>query len=464
LVEAVDVYRQAIALRPDYVDAINNLGNAMKDLGRIEDALAAYDQALATRPDDPKTNSNRLFVLQYHPKFTAADILREARKWGQTYAEPLRIEMRPFALDLDPNRRLRIGYVSPDFREHSQSQFMNPLLSSHDHGQVEIFCYSNVLKPDALTARLRGYAAAWRDIVGMPDGHVAELVRADKIDVLVDLTMHMANGRPLLFARRPAPVQVAWLAYPGTTGLEAMDCRLTDPYLDPPGMNDGYYSEKTIRLPETFWCYDPLATGPAVNELPALSCGHVTFGCLNNFCKVNHPTLKLWGKVLAAVPRSRLMLLCPRGPHRRGVCAALGVDESRVEFVEFGPRAAYLEKYLHIDLGLDTLPYNGHTTSLDSLWMGVPVLTLVGETVVGRAGWSQLCNLNLKELAARSEDQFVKTVVGLVGDLPRVAQLRKSLRQRMAESPLMDAARFARNIESAYREMWRRCVGGQRKK
>jgi predicted O-linked N-acetylglucosamine transferase (SPINDLY family) len=268
----------------------------------------------------------------------------------------------------------------------------------------------------------------------------------------------MANGRPLLFARKPAPIQVAWLAYPGTTGMETMDYRLTDPYLDPPGMNDAFYSEQTVRLPDSFWCYDPLRSEPAVNALPALKNGYVTFGCLNNFCKTGEGTLKLWRRVLETVGNSRLILLCPRGGHRRGVLETLGVEESRVEFVSQKPREEYLKQYHRIDLALDTLPYNGHTTSLDSFWMGVPVVSLVGETVVGRAGWSQVCNLELKELAARSQEQFVLTAAALAGDLPRLSDLRGSLRGRMERSPLMDGARFARNMESAYRQMWRRWI------
>ena len=358
----------------------------------------------------------------------------------------------------DPERRLRIGYVSPDFRNHAVSFLLMPLLSNHDHGQVEIFCYAEVARPDDVTERLRACADVWRVTVGLTDEQMADMVRKDRIDILVDLALHTANNRLLVFARKPAPVQVTWLGYPGTTGLSTMDYRLTDPYLDPPGDNDACYSEQSIRLPDTFWCYDPQGEQPPVNELPALANGFITFGCLNNFCKVNDGVLGLWAKVLGAVPQSRLLLLAPRGQARDHVLAMLrqqGIDESRVEFVDRQPRQQYLQLYHQIDLGLDLLPYNGHTTSLDAFWMGVPTITQIGKTVVGRAGWSQLCNLGLPELAARTPEEFVQIAAQLAGDLPRLQELRATLRARMRASPLMDGKRFAGHMEQAYRQMWR---------
>jgi len=284
------------------------------------------------------------------------------------------------------------------------------------------------------------------------------MVRADRIDVLVDLSLHMAHHRLLVFARKPAPVQVSWLGYPSTTGLETIDYRLTDPFLDSVGAADSCYSEKSARLPETFWCYDPLNETLFPNDLPALRNGFIRFGCLNNFCKVNDGVLELWAKVLAAVAASRLLLLAPLGSARQKVLESFsrcGIESQRIEFVDFAARSKYLELYHRIDLGLETFPYNGHTTSLDSLWMGVPVVTLVGATAVGRAGWSQLSNLGLTELAAHAPQDFVRIASELANDLPRLSELRSTLRQRMATSPLMDAPRFARNIEAAYRRIWK---------
>ncbi|MGD1276069.1 MAG: tetratricopeptide repeat protein [Tepidisphaeraceae bacterium] len=452
--QAIDACLKALALRPHFPEAYLTLGNAMKDTARLDDALAAYDRALSLEPDHLAAAMNRLFALHFHPDYDAKAILREHQKWNQRFAQPLAAAIQPHANDRNPDRRLKIGYVSPDFCNHCQSFFTTPLLSHHHHEQFEVFCYASVERPDQLTQRLRGYADVWRDCLGQSDADVAQMIRQDQIDILVDLTMHMANGRPLVFARKPAPVQVAWLAYPGTTGMTAMDYRLTDPYLDPPDA-DAHYVEKSIRLPDTFWCYDPLTDQPPVNALPALSVGHVTFGCLNNFCKVNAGTLELWSQVLSAVPGSRLILLCPQGSHRPQVLEKLKVQADRVEFVEFAPREQYLKRYHRIDIGLDTFPYNGHTTSLDSLWMGVPVVSMVGQRAVSRAGWSQSKNLGLAEqLVGQRPQDFVSLAVGLAGDLPRLSQMRGQLRLRMEKSPLMDADRFARKVEEAYRQMW----------
>ena len=253
---------------------------------------------------------------------------------------------------------------------------------------------------------------------------------------------------------------MCWLAYPGSTGLTAIDYRLSDPFLDPPGTDESIYSEKTVHLPHTFWCYDPLdGRDISVNALPAPANGFVTFGCLNNFCKVNDSVLRLWAGVLRAVASSRLLLLAPEGSCRVRTIALLGqegIAAERIEFVAQQPRRKYLELYHRIDLGLDTFPYNGHTTSLDSFWMGVPVVTLVGQTIVGRAGLSQLMNLQLPDLSASGPEQFVRIAAELARDLPRLSELRRTLRSRLEASPLMDAPRFARDIEAAYREMWRK--------
>jgi predicted O-linked N-acetylglucosamine transferase (SPINDLY family) len=458
--EAATQYRRAIALKEDYPGAWVNLGNVLKDQGRLDEALAAFAHARALEPGGPAEH-NYLYTLQYHAAATSEQILAEHRQWYE------RVSRRIPALnrwdnDADPDRILRVGYVAPDFRDHCQSFFTVPLLSSHARDRVRVYCYSDVAKPDAITRRLQGYADVWHDVSEMTDEELTRLVQFDRIDILVDLTLHMAKNRLLAFARRPAPVQITWLGYPGTTGLSAIDYRLTDPYLDPPGQHDDWYTETSIRLPHSFWCYDPLTDRPAVNDLPALSTGHVTFGCLNNFCKVNDGVLQLWARVLGAVPGSRLLVLADPGSHCQrvhGRFAQLGIAAERVEFIAKCRRAEYLKLYHRIDIGLDTVPYNGHTTSLDSLWMGVPVVTLVGQTVVGRAGLSQLSNVGLPELVAYSHEEYVEVATGLASDLGRLADLRRGLRARMQRSPLMDAPAFARGIEAAYRTVWRRWCG-----
>jgi predicted O-linked N-acetylglucosamine transferase (SPINDLY family) len=459
LAEAVTHYQQAVRLKPDYIEAQVNLGNAYKDQGRLDLALAAYRTAMEVKPGAADIHDSFIVTLNYHPAYDARAIFQECRRWNQRHAEALKKLIQAHTNSRDLERRLRIGYVSPDFRDHVDSFFIIPLLSNHDHEHFEVFCYADVQRPDAFTERLRGHADVWRSTVGLTDDQVADLVRSDRIDILVDLKVHTGYNRLLIFARKPAPVQVTWLGYPGTTGLSTIDYRLTDPYLDPPGMFDAFYSEESFRLPDTFWCYDPLTDGPLVSSLPALEKGVFTFGCLNNFCKVNDGCLALWADVLQAAPQSRFLLRAPQGQTRDDILARLrrrGVVESRIEFIDRVPRHEYLGLYHRIDLGLDPTPCNGHTTSMDAFWMGVPVLTLVGKTVMGRAGWSQLCNLGLQELAAETPEQYVALAARCADQLPRLQEVRRTLRQRMEQSPLMDGKRFARNVEEAYRQMWRR--------
>jgi protein O-GlcNAc transferase len=454
--EALQALQRAIFLRPDSSAAHNNLGNVLKDSGRMEAALGAFRRAMELAPRDSQPHSNLLYSLYFHPGYDEAAILREARQWARVHAPAVDAPRRNRQAS---RAQLHIGYVSPDFREHCQSLFTLPLLSHHDRSCFKIHCYAHLPSPDATSRRLAGLVDVWRPIYGSSDAEAEAMIRADGIDVLVDLTMHMSNGRPLLFARRAAPVQVAWLAYPGTTGQPAIDFRLTDPWLDPPEFDDARYTEKSIRLPSTFWCYDPGADAPAVSPLPAITAGHITFGCLNNFCKVSDASLRLWARVMRAVPNSRLLLLAAPGTHRLRVTAVMegeGISTQRIGFVPYQPRAAYLATYQRVDLCLDTLPYNGHTTSLDAYWMGVPVVTRVGDTVVGRAGWSQLNNLHLSEFAAFDDAQFVNKAVATAADLEALSKIRLGLRGLMRSSALMDGAAFTAAIEAAYRQMWER--------
>lgn len=449
--------RRALALMPDLAEAYGNLGNALKDQGRLDEALDCCRRAVALKADSAMAHSNLVYLLQFCPECDPEALCAELRCWNQAHAALWAGVIVPHTNDRTADRRLRVGYVSPDFRDHVVGRNLVPLLREHDHRAVEVFCYSDVIAPDAFTERLRAGADAWRDIARLSDAQAAQAIRHDRIDILVDLALHMDGNRLPMFARKPAPVQATFAGYPGSTGLTAIDYRLTDPYLDPPG-NDACYAEQSLRLPDSFWCYAPLSDEPAVNRLPALERGTVTFGCLNNFCKVNPTVLRLWARVVRAVDGSRLLLLAAAGPYRQrtlDLLAAEGVTADRVSFAAERPHDEYLTFYHAIDLGLDTFPYNGHTTSLDSYWMGVPVVTLVGRTAVGRAGLSQLTNLGLVELAADTPEQFVRTAVGLAADRPRLAELRGSLRSRMQRSPLMDAPRFARGVEAAYRTMWR---------
>lgn len=464
--EAEALLLRAQGVDPGRATLYDNLGNVYKDAGALDDAIDCFRKALELDPAAASTHGNLAYALSFQsPK--PEPILEECRRWNKRFAAGFHARIRTDAGkgtrgrvragSGETRRRLKIGYVSPDFRDHCQSLFTIPLLSQHDHESFEISCYSSVKRPDAVTKRIAGYADVWREVRPLDDATLSRVISEDGIDILVDLTMHMAGGRPLVFARKPAPVQIAWLAYPGTTGMSAMDYRLSDPRLDPEGY-DSHYREHTLRLADSFWCYDPLTEGPEVSVLPAVERGYLTFGCLNNPCKLTDHTLRLWGGVMRAVPDSRLLLMAPPGRHRLRQLKRFeeqSISADRIEFLQFQPRADYLRSYHQIDLGLDTFPYNGHTTSLDSLWMGVPVVTRVGETSVGRGGLSQLFQLGLLDLSAESDEAFVRIAVALSNDRSRLAELRTGLRSRMQQSALMDAARFARQIEGAYQSAWK---------
>ncbi|MGD0768986.1 MAG: tetratricopeptide repeat protein [Tepidisphaeraceae bacterium] len=455
--EATKAHLEAIRFKPNLAEAHNNLGNALKDMGQLDEAIASYRQALRLKPGYASAYSNLIFALHYHPGYDVRMIHEVLGRWNRQHAEPLKKFIRPHANNRDPDRRLRIGYVSPGFGDHPVGWFLLPLLANHDHQRVEVFAYAQVPAPDKMTQRLRTHTDAWRSLVGLSDAQAADLIRQDRIDVLVDLALHAANNCLLVFAHKPAPVQATYLAYAGSSGLATMDYRLSDPYMDPVGGDDSVYSEQTIRLPQTYWCYQPVVDLP-LQAPPTLEKGFITFGCLNNFCKVNEPLLSLWARLLGAVPHSRLLLHAYEGSHRQRVLERLqreGIDPQRVNFVGRAPLAAYFERYQSIDIALDTLPYGGGTTTCDALWMGVPVVSLAGKMALGRAGLSILSNVGVPELVANTPEEYVCLAVRLANDLPRLMGLHSTLRQRMRASPLMDGPRFARNVEAAYRQMWR---------
>jgi predicted O-linked N-acetylglucosamine transferase (SPINDLY family) len=463
--QAIACYERAVELDPEFAQAWNNLGIVLGETALRDRAIAAHMRSITLNPKLHGAHSNLVLALHYDPAYDPQMIAAECRRWNTQHAEPLKSFIPVHRNDRNPDRRLKIGYVSPDFRDHVAGRNMLPLFHHHDRQHFEICCYAFVTSPDAMTEHFKARSDRWCSIVGMPDEQLANQIQEDQIDILVDLALHSGQNRLRLFARKPAPVQATFVGYPGSTGLTAIDYRLSDPYLDPPGIDESIYSEKTIRLPNSFWCYEP-SDGLPVRPLPALETGALTFGCLNNFCKINPYTLSMWAHVLGQVQGSRLLLLAPPGSHQQRTIDLLGdllgkegIDPDRVEFTGRRSRLDYLQLYNRIDLGLDTFPYNGHTTSLDSLWMGVPVVTLVGQTPVSRAGWGQLSNLGLTDLAAHTTEQFVRIAVALANDLPRLNDLRSTLRQRMEKSPLMDAPGFTKDVEAAYRNMWRKWCG-----
>jgi predicted O-linked N-acetylglucosamine transferase (SPINDLY family) len=451
---AMDAVQRALRLGPNIAVAHNLAANVFKEAGAVDEAIAALDRAIELQKANASFHSNKVYLLEFDARCDASGLLAEQRRWNDRHAGPLNKFVRPHENDRDPDRRLRIGYVSPYFRDHAESFFVVPLLESHDRGQFEIYCYSDADHPDAVTERIRRCSNVWRQTTGLSHEELANQIRGDRIDVLVDLAMHMAFNRALMFAQKPAPVQVAWLAYPGGTGLDAMDYRVTDPWIDPVAADDSCYHEKSVRLPQTWVCFDPMADVPPAAERFA---GPICFGSINNPCKLNEPLLELWARVLSAVPGSSLLLQALSKFQRKRIVQLLqarGIEPTRLQFAPRCLRDEYRKLYDRIDICLDPLPYNGITTTCDGLWMGVPVISLAGSTAAGRAGASILANIGLSELATDDADKFVNLAVSLAGDFPRRTELRRTLRGRMERSPMMDGAGFARNMESAYRQMW----------
>jgi predicted O-linked N-acetylglucosamine transferase (SPINDLY family) len=450
---------EALRLRPGYPAAHDNLGRVLKAQGRAAEAVAHHRAALAGKPR-AQTHSNLLYSLNFAPGVSPEEAAAEHRLWARTFEEPLRGDPPPHAGYRPGTRPLRVGYVSPNFANHAVAYFFAPVLAAHDRGNLEITCYSDVPRPDAVTRRLRSLAGQWRDIAGWSDARVAEAIRADRIDILVDLAGHTARNRLLVFARRAAPVQVTWLGYPATTGLEAMDYRVTDAVSDPPGQTEAWHSEELVRLSGPFSCYEPCLASPPVGPLPGSSAGQVTFGCFNNLAKVNARVIEVWARLLAELPGSRLFLESrgladPETADRvRRDFAARGVDPGRLDLEgDALPEARHLARYHRVDVALDTFPYNGATTTCEALWMGVPVVTLAGRAHVSRVGASMLTHLGAPEWVAASPQEYAAICLRLAGDLGGLSEIRGGLRDRMARSPLCDARRFTGNLENAFRAM-----------
>jgi protein O-GlcNAc transferase len=453
--EAIAAFERALALNPNHYLALNNMGHALLSRGEFERAIEYYDQALEIAPQSSNVASNRMFLIQCTRELTPAQMRAELDKWDRRHALHLRDSIPPHANDRSPDRPLRIGYVSPDFRKHVVGWNLLPILSRHDRKQFKVFAYSNTERRDEMTEKLRGLADGWREITAAGDDQAADIIRADRIDILVDLSLHSAGNRLLIFARKPAPVQVTYLGYTASTGLPTIDYRLSDLYLDPPDADLSGYVEQTIRLPRSYWCYRSGGPTPEVNAAPFHSAGHVTFGCLANFFKVSTGALELWGRILSEIPRSRLLIYCSSEPRRAEVrqrMAKLGVEAGRLEFVGWQDWDAYIRTYHRIDVGLDPFPRGGGITSCDALWMGVPVITLAGKNAMSRGGCSVLGNVGLPELVAQSAEDYVH----LAKQAERWIELRPALREKMRSSPLMDAEGFARDLEAAYRWMWKK--------
>lgn len=460
--EAEASHRRALVEEGDNLNALIGLAHVHCDQGRVAESSGCYRRIVAAGRDHASTHSDLLYTLHYDDGQTPESLFAEHLEWARRHAGPLAGEaVRPHGNDPDPDRRLRIGYVSADLRGHPVARFIEAALAHHDRTRVDVFCYSGAARPDATSARLRKLAHAWRDTALLSDAALAEQVRGDRIDVLVDLDGHASGGpRMRLFARKPAPVQVAYNGYVNTTGLRAMDWRITDAHHDPPGLTERYHTEKLYRLNACNWCYKPDDDSPEVAPPPARRNGYVTFGSLNKFVKASPRAMRLWARILRAVPRSKLRLAVLGGPatnrHPLEALARCGVPSDRIELVPKTPtRRQYLHGFDQIDVCLDPFPFNGITTTCDSIWMGVPVVSLAGDAFASRAGVSLLTAAGVPELIALTEDQYVRNAAELADDPARLAALRAQLRSRMAGSVLCDGPGLAHRLETAYRLMWR---------
>jgi len=455
---AIAATRKAVEIEPDSADAHDALAGELKWTGQFEEATIHLHRALELNPQHRSAHSKLVYSLLMQEGPTPVEILAEHVRWGRQQTGTI-VPLRRPANQAVPDRKLRVGYISNNFRNQAVSLFMLPILQHHDRSVVETFCYSDVAVPDDTTARFQRYASQWRDSAVLSDEQLARQIREDRIDILVELTGHIGKGRLPVLAYRPAPVQISYIGYQGTTGVSAVDYVLTDDWADPPGVAEANYIEKPYRLPGSFFVYEPPALAPLVGPLPASSNGYITFGCQNAVQKVSPRAVKLWSRVMSAVPDSKLMLMTTHctETNRRLLTqfAESGITADRVQLVPRTGPGQYYRRYNAIDIALDPVPFNGHTTTCDAAWMGCPTVTLSGQIYAHRFGGSVLRNLDLADLVTETEDTYVDAAVKLANDRERLAALRSNLRFVMQRSLITDGKRFTANLESAYRQMWK---------
>lgn len=456
---AKNVALAGLAVQPDAAPLWNTLAGCQVSIGQIDDAIASYRKSLQYSPGAALVYSNMLLVMHYSSAITPAALAEEHRRWGRLYAPP-KLASTTFGNVPAPGRRIRVGYLSPDFRSHPVAFFVEPLMEHHDRNAFEVFGYGDVRTPTEVTYRLRDRMDHYRGVAGLHDAQLIDVIRRDGIDILVDLAGHAGNDRIVALAYKPAPVQVTYCGYPDSSGIQAVDYRITDALADPPGA-DANYTERLVRLPGCFLCFRPPADAPEPGPPPALTRGHVTFGSFNRECKISQHCYDVWSRVLHAVPGSRIVLksIAGHNPETRayqfGEFARRGIGPERVQILGFvGEQRGHLATYLDVDIALDTFPYNGTTTTLDSLLMGVPVIALEGLHHAGRVGVSLLENIGLPEFVAHSDEEYVDLAVTLASDPARLLELHRTLRQRLVTSPICDERAFTAKFELALRNMW----------
>jgi protein O-GlcNAc transferase len=454
--EAEASYRRALQLKPEFAVAHNNLGNILKDLGRLDEAEASLRRALQLDPDYEDAFGNLLFTLNYHPDKSGEEIFGVYREYDARFGLPHQSEWRPHGNSRDTKRRLKVGYVSPDFKKHSVRHFLESLLAHHDKQAVEVYAYAELAREDEVTARYKNYVDQWIPTRGLSDKELAERIRADGIDILVELAGHTTKNRLGVFARKPAPVSLSWLGYGYSTGLTAIDYFLTDEVVAPAGC-EGLFSEKPWRLAMPALSYRPAEDMGELNPLPAMSAGYVTFGTLSRGIRINHRVIRVWSEILKCVEGARLVIDSAdfRDEYTRDMLAkkfaAHGIGRDRLQIGCHSPPWDVLRG---MDIGLDCFPHNSGTTLFETLYMGVPYITLAARPSVGRLGSSILQGTGHPEWIAKTENEYVEKAVDLANDLGRLAAQRAALRTEMEKSPLLDEVGFARKVEDAYRGMW----------
>lgn len=461
LSEADAAYLAALDREPGRAEVrANRASRVLAMQGRAEEALAEVESVLAQHPDVDSLHAARLSLMQYVPSATMPAIAKAHADWGARYPD------RPATAVAAPAPKLRIGYVSPDFRAHPVGFFLEPVLANHDRSAVEVVCYANTANPDWKTERLMRHADAWVWTTSLDDEALARRIQEDGIHILVDLAGHTFGNRLPVFARRPAPVQATWAGYVGTTGLPAMDYLISDSRQSPDGA-DGWCIEGIVRMPDSYVPWTPPEDAPPVSPLPLSNRGYATFGSFNALPKLNAEVVALWARVLAAVPESRLLLRTPgfedagTESRVRAMFERAGVDPARLDLLRGAPHRAFLAGYAGVDVALDPFPYSGGLTTLEALWMGVPVVTLGGDRFCARHSVTHLASAGLPDLVAEDADAYVAKAAALVSDPSGLARLRGGLRDRLAKSPALDGVRFTRALEAAYGVMWQRFQAGQ---
>jgi protein O-GlcNAc transferase len=464
--EAETALRRALEIDPKLLSAYYVLGNMLRGQSRIGEALEVFGAARILAPESFDLESLQLHALTFFDDISEEALSARHRVFGARLEKAFPQRFAPFRNVRDPRRRLRIGYLSSDFNQHPVAWFVIPVLERHNRSAYEVYCYSTRSKTDDATRQVQALAEVWRDAARMSDPDLADTINRDEIDVLVDLTGHAGIPRLGVFAQQPAPVQVAWLGYLNTTGLTRIQYRLCDAYTDPPGVTDHLFTETLVRLPHSQWCYRPFLSVDPATEPPFQRDGYITFGSFNNAPKLSPTVRRLWADILTRMPDSRLVIVgMPEGRARDRLMMDFlqaGIVASRLTIVPYVPMHEYFPWFNRVDMALDTTPQSGGTTTCDTLWMGVPVVTVSGSRCVSRNAASILSTLGLPEWIASTPDDYVRLAVEFARDEAVLVRLRHSLRQRMRESPLMDEPRFARDIESAYRRMWKTwCEGAE---